>query len=40
MHNDKFAEGNSGTLLTSQDSVKDLINFTTIIKRNKTIMEI
>lgn len=38
MHSDKFAEDNSGTLLTSQDSVKD---FTTNIKRNKkTIMEI
>lgn len=38
MHSDKFAEDNLGTLLTSQDSVKD---FTTNIKRNKkTIMEI
>lgn len=41
MHHGKFAECTSGMLLTSQDSVKDFINFTAIIKRNKkTIMEI
>lgn len=40
MHNDKLAEGNLWALRTSQDNVKDFINFTTFIKRNeKTIME-
>lgn len=40
MHNDKLAEGNSGTLVTSQDSFKDFIIFTTIVKTNKkTIMD-
>lgn len=38
VHNDKFAEGNLGPF---EDSIKDFVNFTTSIKRNKkTVMEI
>ena len=35
MHNDKLAAGNLGTLLTSQDSGKGFINFTTYKKKLK-----